>query len=133
MEERQSLKSYMDEYCLSMDVINDALLNGIVDYDGDKQTNLGLVWYKGHWCFENLNVMVALCEYNHKWNSLKAVKTYAEMECGKLGCVGCPLKHLDCRSGAGHTVQTALDETNLDREERAFYQKRIDRCYQGED
>lgn len=55
-------------------------------------------------------------------------KKWKEVFCDNINnCELCPLNHIDC--GRGITLQECLNNTELDDEEREFYQKRIDREY----
>lgn len=76
--------------------------------------------YDGAYC--NLSDLVS-------FDFTKPMK-WRDMECDDLDCRKCPLRNLHC--GSGNTLQEQLFQTNLDNEEFEFYQRRIDREYNGD-
>lgn len=71
-----------------------------------------------------------LCRFSYE--EVKEPKKWKDMKCGEVPCDICPIHNITCWIDATMTLQENLNKTELDDEEREFYQKRIDREYKEE-
>ena len=132
-EKKQTLKEYMDEYCIPTEVLLKALENGIIGKTwGTHYSELHLVYRNDNWCLANDAICTPLSRYGEHWILSEKKKTYAEIKCNDIKCGKCPIRNLECCYGGKNTLQESLDRLKLDDEEREFYQKRIDREYKEE-
>ena len=131
MEEgKQTLKEYMDEYCIPTEVLLKALENGIIGKTwGTHYSELHLVYRNDNWCLANDAICTPLSQYGEIWILNEKKKTYAEVKCSDLDCDKCPIRKLTHVSICSNTLQEILDRMYLDDEEREFYQKRINKEY----
>lgn len=68
---------------------------------------------------------------DHTFIKVTPPATFKEASCDEVECDNCPLRHLNCGDKLEEdkylpSLQAYLDNTDLDEDERAFYQQRID-------